>query len=69
MSNNTNFGHRYVKGMDVELHLLSKGRDDGIPVIFLPGITSYSRSMARLEPVGHLPERQALRFEQQQHVV
>ena len=48
MSDNTNFGHRYVKGMDVELHLLSKGRDDGVPVIFLPGITSYSRSMARL---------------------
>jgi len=48
MSEIPSFGHREIKAMDVDLHLLTRGKESGIPVIFLPGITSYSRSMARL---------------------
>lgn len=48
MSDNTSFGRLEINGMDVDLHALTRGDEDGIPVIFLPGITSYSRSMARL---------------------
>ncbi|CAN7466808.1 hypothetical protein LJR029_000710 [Caballeronia sp. LjRoot29] len=43
MNSPRHFDHLYVKGMDIELHLLSKGNRGGIPVIFLLGITSYSR--------------------------
>jgi N-formylmaleamate deformylase len=48
MNSPRHFDHLYVKGMDIELHLLSKGNRGGIPVIFLPGITSYSRSVMRM---------------------
>jgi N-formylmaleamate deformylase len=38
----------YLKGMDVNIHLLAKGDKKGIPLILLPGITSYSYSFAHL---------------------
>ncbi len=42
------FGHLYLNGMDVNLHLLTRGNPAGIPIIFLPGISSTSGSIAEL---------------------
>ncbi|MDB6083619.1 MAG: HpdG [Gammaproteobacteria bacterium] len=47
------FDHLFLRGMDIDLHLLTKGNREGPPVIFLPGISSYSKSfehMLRLMP-------------------
>ncbi|MBY0221401.1 alpha/beta fold hydrolase [Sporosarcina aquimarina] len=38
----------YIKGMNIDLHLITKGDKNGIPLIFIPGITSYSYSFAEL---------------------
>lgn len=38
----------YIKGMDVDLHLIAKGNKSGIPILFLPGITSYCYSFAEV---------------------
>lgn len=38
----------YIKGMDVDLHMITKGDKNGIPLVFIPGITSYSYSFAEL---------------------
>jgi len=48
MVQNQGFDDLYVKGLDVNLHLLTKGKKEGIPVIFLPGITSYSLSFKKI---------------------
>lgn len=48
------FNHLEVNGMDVNLHLLTKGNRAGVPVIFLPGISSYSQSFVPL--VELMPE-------------
>jgi len=42
------FDSLYVKGMDVDIHLATKGDPAGIPLLLLPGITSYSLSFANL---------------------
>jgi N-formylmaleamate deformylase len=42
------FGHLYLNGMDINLHLLTKGDPAGIPVVFLPGISSTSRSISQM---------------------
>lgn len=42
------FGDLYLKGMDIDLHLLTTGDRAGIPVIFLPGISSYCQSFAKM---------------------
>lgn len=47
-SENDEFGHLYIKGSQANLHLLTSGDENGIPVIFLPGITSYSRSFEKI---------------------
>lgn len=44
MNNSHSFEDLYVEGLNANIHLITKGRKDGIPVIFLPGITSYSYS-------------------------
>lgn len=38
----------WVKGLNADIHLATKGSRDGLPVIFLPGITSYSMSFSGL---------------------
>ncbi|WP_228551092.1 alpha/beta fold hydrolase [Sporosarcina cascadiensis] len=38
----------YIKGMNIDLHLIAKGDKNGIPLLFIPGITSYSYSFAEL---------------------
>jgi N-formylmaleamate deformylase len=48
MASNDEFGHLALRCMDVNLHLLTRGNPAGIPVVFLPGISSYSRSFAPL---------------------
>jgi N-formylmaleamate deformylase len=45
---NVVFDHLEVNGLDVNLHLLTTGDQTGVPVIFLPGIVTYSRSLAPL---------------------
>ena len=42
------FGHLHVRGLDADIHLLTKGDRNGVPVIFLPGITSYSMSFSEI---------------------
>lgn len=49
------FDHLYLKGMDVDLHLLTKGDTNGIPLIFIPGITSYCQSFVDI--LNRLPDR------------
>ncbi len=44
----------YVTGMDVQIHLISKGNKEGAPVIFIPGITSYSYSF--LDVLNRMPD-------------
>ena len=44
----SNFEDVYVKGMDVNIRLLVKGDKSGIPLLFVPGITSYSYSFVHL---------------------
>ena len=48
MNSTAPFGDLYIKGMDIELHLLTFGSRAGIPVIFLPGISSYCQSFAKV---------------------
>lgn len=38
------FEDLYVQGLHANIHLITKGNKDGVPMIFLPGITSYSYS-------------------------
>jgi N-formylmaleamate deformylase len=42
------FGHLYIKGLNATIHLLTSGNTNGFPVIFLPGITSYSLSFKKI---------------------
>jgi N-formylmaleamate deformylase len=44
----------YVKGMDAQIHLISQGDKCGAPVIFIPGITSYSYSF--LDVLNRMPD-------------
>jgi len=48
------FEHVYVRGLNADIHLLAKGDRNGVPVIFLPGITSYSMSFAEI--LKRMPE-------------
>ena len=48
MNSTAPFGDLYLKGMDIDLHLLTIGSRAGIPVIFLPGISSYCQSFAKV---------------------
>ncbi|GAB3063827.1 alpha/beta fold hydrolase [Virgibacillus ainsalahensis] len=45
---NTEFEDVYIQGMEVDLHMITKGDKSGIPLLFLPGITSYSYSFAEV---------------------
>lgn len=45
---NPEFEDVFIKGMDVDLHMITKGDKNGIPLIFIPGITSYSYSFAEV---------------------
>ncbi|MFM1653334.1 alpha/beta fold hydrolase [Brevibacillus sp. B_LB10_24] len=42
------FGQMLVKGLNADIHLLTKGDSNGVPVLFLPGITSYSMSFSEI---------------------
>ncbi|WP_019119059.1 alpha/beta fold hydrolase [Brevibacillus massiliensis] len=53
-TNQSMFKDVYIKGMDVDIHLLTKGNQNGIPLIFLPGITSYCNSF--LDVLKRIPE-------------
>jgi N-formylmaleamate deformylase len=48
LSQSDSFEHFYVKGIHADIHLISKGNKNGIPIIFLPGITSYSLSFKKI---------------------
>ncbi len=48
MNANVVFDHLEVNGLDVNLHLLTTGNQTGVPVIFLPGIVTYSKSLSQL---------------------
>jgi N-formylmaleamate deformylase len=48
MNASDRFGHLELHGMELDLHLLTRGDPRGIPVVFLHGISSYSRSFAPL---------------------
>ncbi|MCM3759878.1 alpha/beta hydrolase [Alkalihalobacillus oceani] len=45
---NPEFEDVFIKGMDVDLHMITKGDKKGIPLVFIPGITSYSYSFAEV---------------------
>lgn len=45
---NPEFEDVFIKGMDVDLHMITKGDKNGIPLVFIPGITSYSYSFAEV---------------------
>lgn len=51
----TTFEDMYVKGMDVQIHLIVKGDKSGAPIIFIPGITSYSDSF--LDVLKRMPDK------------
>lgn len=44
MDQSHSFEDVYVEGLNAKIHLITKGNKDGIPIIFIPGITSYSYS-------------------------
>ncbi|NYE06313.1 N-formylmaleamate deformylase [Bacillus niacini] len=48
MKQNHSFGDLFVNGLNAKIHLITKGDKAGTPVIFLPGITSYSLSFAKV---------------------
>jgi N-formylmaleamate deformylase len=54
MNKSESFEHIVVKGMNADIHLIAKGNKNGIPVIFLPGITSYSHSFIKM--LGLMPD-------------
>lgn len=49
------FEHVYIKGIHADIHLLTRGDKHGPPVVFLPGITSYSLSF--VEVLKRMPEK------------
>ncbi|WP_027417077.1 alpha/beta fold hydrolase [Aneurinibacillus terranovensis] len=49
------FEHLFVKGVNAKIHLITKGNESGIPVIFLHGITSYSYSFIKV--LNLMPEK------------
>jgi len=44
MNESHSFQDLFVEGCNTKIHLITKGDKNGIPVVFLPGITSYSYS-------------------------
>ncbi|WP_071394207.1 alpha/beta fold hydrolase [Bacillus tuaregi] len=48
MVEHTSFEDLYVEGLQAKIHLITKGDKNGIPVIFLPGISSYSLSFRKI---------------------
>jgi N-formylmaleamate deformylase len=48
------FNELEIRGLNANIHLITKGEKTGIPVIFLPGITSYSLSF--VEILKRMPE-------------
>lgn len=55
MSNMEAFDQLWVRGVNADIHLITKGDKNGIPVIFLPGITSYSLSFEDI--LNRMPEK------------
>lgn len=55
MNRHDSFEHIYVKGINANIHLIAKGDKNGVPVIFLPGITSYSRSFVKV--LDRMPDK------------
>lgn len=55
MNQNQPFEDLFVKGLNAKIHLITKGDKGGIPVIFLPGITSYSYSFIKV--LNMMPEQ------------
>jgi N-formylmaleamate deformylase len=55
MKNHDVFDHIYVRGVNADIHLITKGNKAGVPVIFLPGITSYSLSFSEI--LKRMPEK------------
>lgn len=55
MNQNHSFEDLFVKGLNARIHLITKGDKGGIPVIFLPGITSYSYSFVKI--LNMMPEK------------
>ncbi|TAL75504.1 MAG: alpha/beta hydrolase [Burkholderiaceae bacterium] len=55
MTNKVAFDRMEVRGMDVDINLITRGAPSGIPLIFLPGITSYSVSFSSI--LAMMPDR------------
>lgn len=55
MNTSETLDHLWVRGVNADIHLITKGDKSGIPVIFLPGITSYSLSF--IEILKRMPEK------------
>ncbi|MEH7381396.1 alpha/beta hydrolase [Bacillus sp. JJ1533] len=48
MNHSDSFEDLFVEGLHAKIHLITKGKKDGVPIIFLPGITSYSYSFRNI---------------------
>lgn len=55
MTDKVAFDRMEVRGMDVDINLITRGAPSGIPLIFLPGITSYSVSFSSI--LTMMPDR------------
>jgi N-formylmaleamate deformylase len=55
MEQNDSFDHLFVKGINANIHLITRGDKNGVPVIFLHGITSYSYSFIKV--LHRMPEK------------
>jgi len=55
MNQNHSFESLFVKGLNARIHLITRGDKSGVPIIFLPGITSYSYSFIKV--LNMMPEK------------
>lgn len=55
VNQNDSFEHLFVKGLNANIHLITKGDKNGVPVIFLHGITSYCYSFRKV--LNLMPEK------------
>lgn len=55
MKRTEGFEDLFIDGLNARIHLITKGNKDGVPVVFLPGITSYSYSFIKV--LNMMPEK------------
>lgn len=54
LNEHNSFEDVFVRGLNASIHLITKGDKSGVPIIFLPGITSYSKSFVKI--INMMPE-------------